>query len=381
MSDADFMRRAIDVAIPGRGHVEPNPTVGCVIARDGRIIGQGRTSPYGGPHAEPNALADCVARGNSPAGAAAYITLEPCCHTNKQTPPCAPRLIKAGVARVVVGCLDPNPSVDGGGIAMLREAGVEVEIGILEAQCRQLIAPFFARTRLNRPYVTMKWALSADGKIAGRAGRPVRITNDAATAAVHALRGRCDAIAVGTNTLVNDDPLLTARTPDPPRRPIRVVLSNRLMSPEGRRLFNVKNGPVLVYTNEAQAASPEAIAIRRTGAEVVALPAKDNGRGESRFAMRDVYSDLTARGVTHLLIEPGAKLALDLMFRSLADRAWVFRGQVTIGEDGLVGPQCLWPTVASADLDGDRLHEWLNTSSDAFFASEPSADFRLTASA
>src|SRR5436305_1923957 len=154
-SDRQHLRRAIRLAMNGRGRVEPNPMVGCVIVKDSRIIGEGFHAEFGGPHAEPAALANCT---ESPAGATAYVTLEPCCHTNKKTPPCAPRLIEAKIARVVAGCLDPNPDVNGKGIAMLREAGIVVDRASeeIEAQARQLIAPFIARTTHHRPYITLK---------------------------------------------------------------------------------------------------------------------------------------------------------------------------------------------------------------------------------
>ena len=161
-ADAALIRRAIRVAMDGRGLVEPNPMVGCVIARDGPdgpvVIGEGRHIAYGHPHAEPTALAACR---EDPRGATAYVTLEPCCHANKKTPPCAPRLIAAGIARVVVGCLDPNPAVDGNGVALLREAGVTVDRAEaqVEAECRQLIAPFVA-VQSGRPYVTAKCCAS-----------------------------------------------------------------------------------------------------------------------------------------------------------------------------------------------------------------------------
>src|SRR5688572_32879202 len=171
-TDATFMRRAIRLAMNGRGRVEPNPMVGCVIVKDGRVIGEGYHEVFGGPHAEPNALAACAAAGESPAGATAYVTLEPCCHTNKKTPPCAPRLIEAKVARVVVGCLDPNPDVDGKGVATLRAAGIEVTGPVLEPESKQLIAAFLARVRFGRPCVTLKWAESSDGKVAGPSAQP-----------------------------------------------------------------------------------------------------------------------------------------------------------------------------------------------------------------
>lgn len=371
-----WMRRALALAARGRGHAEPNPLVGCVIVRGGQVLGEGFHEHFGGPHAEINALSGCR---EDPAGAVAYSTLEPCCHTNKKTPPCVPRLIGAKVKHVVIGCLDPNPQVNGEGVRQLRAAGVEVTAGVLEPESRQLLAPYLARVLHNRPYVTLKWAVSADGKIAGHQGRPVRITNDAATAAGHALRGRCDAIAVGTNTLVNDDPMLTARTPNPPRRPIRVVLSNRLTLPPSARLFRTPaEGPILVYTTAHMADSAEAQALRELHVEVVGLPGADNGRGSERFAMSDVYADLAQRGVTHLLIEAGASLAREMIARRQADRVWIFSGQADIGDDGLGASTCPWPVVATADLDGDVLSEHLNPDSDVFFALTESPDLLLT---
>src|SRR5947207_7765735 len=150
-TDEHFLRRAIRLAMNGRGRVEPNPMVGCVIVKDGRVIGEGYHEQFGGPHAEPNALASCT---ESPQGATAYVTLEPCCHTNKKTPPCAPRLIEARIARVVIGCLDPTPDVDGKGVAMLRDAGIEIDraAGEIEAEAKQLIAPYLARIAHQRPY-------------------------------------------------------------------------------------------------------------------------------------------------------------------------------------------------------------------------------------
>src|SRR5215218_1166158 len=150
MTDQDFMRRALRLATRGRGAVEPNPMVACLIVKDGHLIGGGYHQQFGGPHAEPNALASCT---ESPEGATAYVTLEPCCHTNKKTPPCTPQLIEAKIARVVIGCLDPNPDVNGKGVAALRAAGITVDGPLLEAEARQLIASFLARTNHQRPYV------------------------------------------------------------------------------------------------------------------------------------------------------------------------------------------------------------------------------------
>ena len=163
-ADEQFLRRAVRLAMNGRGGVEPNPMVGCVVVKDGRVIGEGYHGQFGGPHAEPTALDACT---ESPTGATAYVTLEPCCHTDKKTPPCAPRLVREGIARVVVGCLDPNPKVNGNGVRLLRDACVRVDGPVLEAECKQLIAAFLKRVGGRRPYVTVKWAESADGKVGG----------------------------------------------------------------------------------------------------------------------------------------------------------------------------------------------------------------------
>jgi len=187
--DVEYLRRAVRLAMKGRGRVEPNPMVGCVIVKDGRVIGEGYHGRFGGPHAEPTALAACMENCRD---ATVYVTLEPCCHTNKKTPPCAPKLIEAGVARVVIGCLDPNPNVDGRGVKILRDAGIEVVGPILENECKQLNAAFFKGTTRARPYVTLKWAESGDGKVAGAGGKRSQISNDRAMRVVHEMRARTD---------------------------------------------------------------------------------------------------------------------------------------------------------------------------------------------
>ncbi len=372
--DEQLMRRAIGLAMRGRGGVEPNPMVGCVLVKDGEIVGEGFHAKVGGDHAEPTALAMAGERAR---GATAYVTLEPCCHSGgeKRTPPCAPRLIEAGVKDVVIGCLDPNPRVDGGGVDMLHDAGVQVKAGVLGSACRQLIAPFVARIEHRRPYVTLKWAVSRDGKVAGKAGRPVRITNAASDRVVQNLRGRCDAVAVGTNTVRNDDPQLTARGETVMRTPLRVVFSNSLDFGGKRRLIDDET-PTLIYTVEGERHD-----VTGPGVDVVGLPATDNGLGGRRFSMLDAYRDLARRGVGHLLVEPGPKLAKDLMSHDLADRVWVFGGQGDIGDDGLKAPACPWFVSGTRELEGDVLRELLNPSSPVFFAPEASADLMLVGNA
>jgi diaminohydroxyphosphoribosylaminopyrimidine deaminase/5-amino-6-(5-phosphoribosylamino)uracil reductase len=378
--DQQFLRRAIRLAMNGRGFVEPNPMVACVLVKGGRVVGEGYHARFGGPHAEPTALANCT---ESPAGATAYVTLEPCCHTNKKTPPCAPRLIEAKVARVVIGCLDPNPDVNGKGVAMLRAAGIRVDCPALEGPAKQLIAPFIARTTLGRPYVTVKWAQSRNGRVAGPMGRRVKITNDASDGVVHALRARCDAIAVGTNTALNDDPLLTARprgAPDVPRRqPLRLVLSNTLkLQPEAKLFRSARETPVVVYCSASSADANRAVVerLRDLGVEVTPLPDR-----ESRFSFADVLRDLHARGVMHLLVEPGPTLTRYFLARGQADRVWVFRSPRDLDEAGepaiSAAPLVDYSATGTLDLAGDVLTEYLNPGADAYFASEPSADLVL----
>lgn len=371
--DVEFLRRAMRLAMNGRGSTEPNPSVGCVIVKNDRVIGEGFTAPFGGSHAEPRALESCV---EPPIGATAYASLEPCCHTNKKTPPCVPRLIEAKLARVVIGCLDPNPDVDGKGIAMLRDAGIVVDRATpqLEAEAKQLIAPFIKRVLHRQPYVTMKWAESSNGKVAGAMGRRVRITNDASDRVVHQLRARCDAIAVGTNTLLADDPLLTARGVERPRPLLRVVLSNTLKIPFDSNLVqSAREHPVVVYCSEASDRD-SAKQLRDQGIEVVVLANHD-----SHFSFADVLADLHARSVTHLLVEPGPTLARYMFGRSQADRVWVFRSPKSIDDaTAPSAPKAEYPATGSLEIAGDVLTEYLNPQSPVFFAPQPSADFVLT---
>lgn len=376
LRDEDFVRRAIRLAMNGRGRVEPNPMVGCVIVKDGRVIGEGYHQQFGGPHAEPNALAACEAAGESPAGATAYVTLEPCCHLNKKTPPCAPRLIQEKIARVVLGCLDPNPAVNGQGVNLLRQAGIAVDGPLLEQDCNQLIAPFLLATRQQRPYVTLKWAQSANGLVAGRQGAPVHITSPAADRLVHELRARCDAIAVGTNTVLNDDPKLTVRNVPQHRPLLRVVLSNTLkIAAESQLVRSAGESPLLILcaTPVLAAKAAHVAQLRSAGAEVVGLDDAETGH----FSMADVFGELHGRRVTHLLVEPGPTLARSMLHRGQVDRVWVFYSPKPIAaEDGLAAAAVPGEFVQTAQMQvgGDVLREYLNPFSDGYFAPAASAD-------
>ncbi|HEX8911668.1 MAG TPA: dihydrofolate reductase family protein [Humisphaera sp.] len=417
-TDAEFLRRAIRLAMNGRGRVEPNPMVGCVLVRDGQIIGEGYHTHFGGPHAEPTALADCAARGNSPEGATAYVTLEPCCHTNKKTPPCAPRLIAAKVARVVIGCLDPNPAVNGNGVAMLRAAGIEVDHLVNDEdgspldvpEAAQLIAPFFSRNprpgyRSGQwrwldgkwglqdawPYVTLKWAESADRKIAGPYGSRLQISNATSSRLVHLLRARSDAILVGIQTVLKDDPMLTARDVPDPRPLRRCVLDPRLEIPLDAKLVTTSaDRPVTVYCGQqAPRERPEHVAtLKGYGVELVPVSGH-----ERHLDLQEVFASLGEKGATHVLVESGGRLAASLLSGEQrgygrrgksADRVWVFRSPRRVGDELAPGATPVpgrLRQVGRLKLDGDELTEYLNPESGAFYAAVPSADFVLAAEA
>lgn len=369
----ELMRRAIRLAMLGRGRVEPNPMVGCVIVRDERILGEGYHHRFGQPHAEREAIAACS---ESPAGGTAYVTLEPCCHTNKKTPPCVPALIEAGIRRVVVGCTDPNPAVAGEGIRQLRQAGVEVEVGLLEAECRQLNAAFFARVLHRRPYVTLKWAQSADGKVAGPGGARRQISNAASMQLVHGLRSRCDAILVGIGTALADDPMLTARVENAARQPLRVVLDSGLRLPLDAKLVRTaREVPVLVCCGGEAGQSARADELRQRGVQILTMDTTaDQG---PRVSLTEVLAALGQRDVTHLLVEGGPTVAWGFVEQNLADRAWVFHAPVRIDDaTAPAAPLLSMPYSACATVgEDDHLVEYLNPRSDVYFALTPSADF------
>jgi len=376
-NDEMWMSRAIRLAMNGRGTVEPNPSVGCVLVKNNRIIGEGFTRPFGGAHAEPTALAACT---ESAEGATAYVTLEPCCHLDKKTPPCVPKLIAARIARVVIGCIDPNPKVAGNGVRQLREAGIHVDLGVLGNEARQLIAPFIAAVEHHRPYVTLKWAQTADCKIAGPGGRRLAITNAASNAAVHALRSRCDAICVGINTVLSDDPLLTARGDQQTKRSLlRIVLDTHLRFPADCRLARTpSDGPVIIFTTPGQSegyprsAAPDPASPPHV--RTISIPPDDTGRPSLPAMLHKLF----ALGVTHLLVEPGPTLAHSFLAQNLADRLWVFESPQRI--DDPTAPAAAaspYPPAALIVLDGDVLTESLNPSSATFAANVPSADMVL----
>ena len=235
-----YMERAIELAKKGEGFVNPNPMVGAVIVKDGAVIGEGYHQKYGQLHAERNAIKDCISRGNSPKGATLYVTLEPCCHYGK-TPPCTEAIIENKITKVVIGTLDVNPIVAGKGAQILRDNGISVEVGIMEKQCRALNRVFNKYMSSKMPYVVMKYAMTADGKIATISGESKWITGDKARENVHRLRKRLSGIMVGVSTVIVDDPSLDCRLNEPVSNPVRIICDSYLRTPLDAKVVTTAN--------------------------------------------------------------------------------------------------------------------------------------------
>ena len=319
-ADAAFMAAALSLAVRNLGDTWPNPSVGCIIVKDGVVVGRGWTQSGGRPHAETEALKRA---GAAAKGATAYVTLEPCAHYGK-TPPCAEALIGAGIARVVVATGDPDPRVLGQGIAKLKAAGIEVVQGVEKDAAAWLNAGFFMRIGQNRPLFTLKTAASLDGRIALSNGDSKWITGPQARQAVQALRGRFDAILIGSGTALADDPLLTCRIPGYAGRPkVRIVLDRRLRLPLTSRLVKTaKDIPTWVVTADV---GPKAEDLAAEGVEIITARDGEIGR---------VLGD---RGLTRVLIEGGGQVAASFLRAEMIDVVAWFRSSSIIGGDGLPG--------------------------------------------
>lgn len=323
--DKEYMRAALALARRGLGETWPNPAVGCVLVRDGHVVGRGTTAVGGRPHAEAIALARA---GQAARGATAYVTLEPCCHQGRAGP-CTEALIAAGVARVVMAMRDPDPRVDGGGSARLRAAGLVVEEGLLRAEAADATSGFLCRVHRGRPEVTLKLAATLDGRIATRAGESRWLTGPPSRRVAHALRGQSDAVLVGVGTALADDPLLTCRIAGYRTRPlVRLVADAELRIPLTSRLVaTAREAPVWVL--HASAADPaRARPLTERGVRLLPLPAGDQG-----IDLAAALGALGAAGLTSVLVEGGARLAAALLRAELADRLVWFHAPALLGAD------------------------------------------------
>jgi diaminohydroxyphosphoribosylaminopyrimidine deaminase/5-amino-6-(5-phosphoribosylamino)uracil reductase len=356
-ADRTLLRRALELAENGRGHVSPNPVVGALIARDGEILGEGWHARLGDVHAEVAALADCRKRGNDPAGATMYVSLEPCAHQGRQ-PPCTEAILGAGIARVVIGAEDPTEKASGRGPGILRDEGVEVAFaeGAEAAAARLANQAFRKHARTGRPLVVFKSAMTLDGFTATVDGVSQWISGPASRARVHEWRAEHDAVAVGIGTALADDPLLTARDVDPAaeRQPTRVVFDSAARLPLGSRLVaSLDEAAVIVV---AEPGAPGAAGLRDAGVEVIEV----GGERDRRIAV--ALTELGSRGITSLLLEGGAGLAGAFLDGGQIDELRLFVAPIVLGAGR--------PLLAGAQrvqiADGERLFgfEWERSGED-----------------
>lgn len=326
-ADVLYMRRAIELAWKGAGWTNPNPLVGAVIVKDGRVIGEGFHEKWGEAHAERNALADCAARGEDPAGSTLYVTLEPCCHQGKQ-PPCTEAVIAAGVRRVIVGSRDPNPLVAGRGNEQLRGAGIEVAEDVLRGECDELNPIFFHYIQTGLPFIMLKWAMTLDGKIATRTDDSRWISNEASRADVHESRHRMAAIMVGSGTVSADDPMLTARRDIPSNQPLRVVVDSSLsISSDCQLVRSARDFALLVATTQPED-SEKARLLRERGVDIISVsPVRASGK----VNLKALITLLGERGVDSILVEGGGTLNEALLAADLVNEIIVYLAPKVIG--------------------------------------------------
>lgn len=336
MPHEEFMHAALKLARKGLGRTSPNPAVGSVIVKGGRIISSGYHSRAGMPHAEIKALSGA----GDLSGATLYVTLEPCCHFGR-TPPCTDSIISSGIKEVVVGTLDPNPRVAGKGIAALRRAGINITTGVLRDECASLNEAYNIYIRRKTPFVTLKLAMSLDGRIATKAGESKWITGVEARKEVHRLRSMNDAVMVGSGTLLEDDPELSVRLVRG-KSPVRVVLDSTLSLPASAKVYNgVKAGRARLIILTGQKTGRKKIAqAEALGAEVIKVSASRDG-----LSIKAVMRGLGKREITSVLVEGGGRLAASLIKAGLVDKYIFYYGPVIIGGDGL-------PSIAALGIKG-----------------------------
>ena len=334
MDHEPHMRRALALAARGAGWVAPNPQVGAVVVRDGAIIAEGWHTAYGELHAEREALASCARAGIDPSGATMYVTLEPCCHQGKQ-PPCTQALIDAGIARVVVGSADPNPLVAGKGVAALREAGLEVLEGVLEDECAALNRAWMHYITNKTPYVTMKYAMTLDGKIASCTGDSKWITGNAARQHVHEGRAAAAAIMVGVGTVLADDPLLSARPQgiESPHQPARFVLDAQLRTPADSQIALTAWEQPTYIVCEPDAPASRREQLKDAGCKIWTMPAR-----EGRIDLRELLRTMGEKGFQDVTVEGGGQLHGSLLATGMVKRVQAYIAPKLIGGKAAPSP-------------------------------------------
>jgi diaminohydroxyphosphoribosylaminopyrimidine deaminase/5-amino-6-(5-phosphoribosylamino)uracil reductase len=325
--DEKYMRMALRLAQRGIGSVEPNPAVGAILVKANQIIGRGWHKKFGGDHAEINALADCRKLAFNPQGATMYVTLEPCCHQGK-TGPCTDAIIKSGIRKIVAATKDPTKKVNGKGFKILKRAGIEVKTDVCKKEAQLLNAPFFKFAKTKKPWVIIKWAQSKDGFLA-RTDKKRWITNSKSRKDAQGLRRKAQAILVGVNTVLADDPILTAR-PDTGKQPLRIVLDSRLKIPLNCNLIKtVKKAPVLVFTTQKN--NTKIPILKKKGIKVIAV-SSTNGKCN----LENVLTKLGKRDVQQILVEGGEKIITSFLKRKLADEIIIYTSNERLEDKGKV---------------------------------------------
>lgn len=330
MQDAFYMKQAVELAGRGMGFVNPNPLVGAVIVKDDQIIGRGWHEYFGGPHAEVNAIKD--ANGNAE-NATIYVTLEPCSNYGK-TPPCSLEIIRNKFSRVVAGCMDPNPLVAGRGIEMIRNAGIEVQSGILEKEVKELNEVFFKFISTQIPFVVMKTAMSLDGKITTKTGDSKWISGEESRKRVHELRNQYSGIMVGINTVIEDDPLLNVRDINGnTKNPIRIVVDSKARTPLEAKIINSPEiAPTIIAVTD-QAPDEKLSQLKEKEVQVIVCSAKNN-RVDLRFLMQE----LAKQNIDSILLEGGGKLNFEAIQQGIVDKVIVFIAPKILGGDEAITP-------------------------------------------
>lgn len=322
--DERYMREAIRQARRGLGKTSPNPAVGAVLVQRGEVVGQGYHRWYGDKHAEAHAIENATA---DIRGATLYTTLEPCCHRPKRNPPCVEAILEKGIARVVVGSIDPNPLVNGKGIEILRQAGTIVDSGVLEEQCRRLNEPYYKYMRTGLPFIVVKYAQTLDGRIATRSGQSHWISSPSTLKYAHQLRARYDAILVGVETVIADDPRLTVRLVKG-KNPVRVVADSTLRIPPAARVLQGLDAAGTIIATTGRADPAKAAALRGAGAEVIVLGEDCQGHVD----LQELVTHLARRQITSILVEGGSRMITALMRASLVDKLVVVIAPKVLGE-------------------------------------------------
>lgn len=345
--DEKYMRMALRLAEKARGRTSPNPMVGAVVLKGGKVISRGYHRKAGEPHAEAIALKKA---GKAAKGATLYVTLEPCSHTDKRTPPCTPLVLQSGVKRVVVAMIDPNPSVSGGGIKALRKAGMEVVTGVLEAEAKKLNEAFVKHVTTGMPFVTLKIAQTLDGKIATAAGESKWITGEKAREEGHRLRDINDAILVGINTVLKDDPSLTTRVPGG-RDPIRVIVDSKLRIPLSAKVITQKSSAKTFIATLDTMSNDKLVKLLDAGAEIL-LARGTKGRVDLKYLMKMLGSF----GITSVLIEGGAEVNASALKSGVVDKVVMFIAPMLMtGNDSLcsiggTSPMKLAQSIGLSDM-------------------------------